>query len=224
MLSALLFDLDGTMADTDPIHYQVWQAVMREFGREIDPPFYRAHFSGRLNGEIIADLLPWLTLEESDRLGQRKEAMFRDRAAAQIQPMPGLIDLLDWSDQHHLKRAVVTNAPRENAEFMLQMLGVRGRFSTVVLGEELPEGKPAPLPYQTAAAALAVLPTQAIAFEDSHSGVRSAVSAGIYTIAVASTHPPADLVTWGASLVIDDFTDAQLLNWLQEAIAPAPTP
>lgn len=223
MLSALLFDLDGTMANTDPIHYQVWQSVMREFGRAIDPVFYQARFSGRLNAEIISDLLPWLTQEENDRLADRKEVMFRDRAVTLLQPLPGLIELLNWIDQHHLKRAVVTNAPRANAEFMLDVLGVRDRFPLVVLGEELSEGKPAPMPYLAAAAKLEILPEEAIAFEDSHSGVRSAVSAGIYTIGVASTHPPVELTSLGASFVISDFTDRRLLNWLQEMIAPAPT-
>lgn len=224
MLSALLFDLDGTMANTDPIHYQVWQAVMREFGREIDPVLYQARFSGRLNEEIISDLLPWLTLEENARLADRKEAMFRDRAVNLLKPMPGLMELLDWTDQHHLKKAVVTNAPRANAEFMLNVLGVRDRFALVVLGEELAEGKPAPLPYLTAVAKLEVSPEAAIAFEDSHSGVRSAVSAGVYTIGVASTHPPVELTSLGASFAIADFTDRRLLNWLQEMIAPAATP
>ena len=224
MLSALLFDLDGTMANTDPIHYQVWQTVMREFGREIDPVLYQARFSGRLNAEIISDLLPSLTLTENDRLADRKEAMFRDRAASLLQPMPGLLDLLEWTDRHHLKRAVVTNAPRANAEFMLAVLGLRDRFGLVVLGEELAEGKPAPMPYLTAIAKLGVTSDQAIAFEDSHSGVRSAVSAGIYTIGVASTHPPVELTSLGASFAIADFTDRRLLNWLQEMTAPAPTP
>ncbi|NJL21134.1 MAG: HAD hydrolase-like protein [Leptolyngbyaceae cyanobacterium SM1_3_5] len=104
MLSALLFDLDGTMANTDPIHYQVWRSVMREFGREIDPVFYQTRFSGRLNEEIISDLLPALTPEENDRLADRKEAMFRDSAASLLQPMPGLIELLGWTEQHDLKK------------------------------------------------------------------------------------------------------------------------
>ncbi|NEQ23760.1 MAG: HAD-IA family hydrolase [Microcoleus sp. SIO2G3] len=224
MLSALLFDLDGTMANTDPIHYLVWQDVMRGFDIEINPAFYQAHFSGRLNEEIIRDLLPTLTLAENDRLADRKEALFRDRALTQLQPMPGLIELLDWVDQHHLKRAVVTNAPRANAEFMLETLHLRDRFPIVILGEELPEGKPAPLPYLAATAALDVSPAAAIAFEDSHSGVRSAVGAGVYTIGVASTHPPVELTSLGAKFAIRDFTDSRLLDWLQEITLPAPTP
>lgn len=209
------------MANTDPIHYEVWRSVMREFGREIDPVFYQAQFSGRMNAEIISDLLPNLTPSENDRLADRKEAMFRDAAVNLLKPMPGLIELLDWTDQHQLKKAVVTNAPRANAEFMLDVLGLRDRFALVILGEELSEGKPAPMPYLTAVAKLDVSPEEAIAFEDSHSGVRSAVSAGVYTIGVASTHPPVELTSLGASFAIADFTDRRLLDWLQEMIAPA---
>jgi HAD superfamily hydrolase (TIGR01509 family) len=210
MLQAILFDLDGTLAHTDPIHFRVWQSVLAPYGIVFDQAFYRANFSGRLNPDIVRDLLPQLTAAEGERLSADKEAQFRIAAADQLQPLPGLLPLLDWLNQAQWRRAIVTNAPRVNAEFMLQTLQLTDGFDTVVISDDLPRGKPDPLPYQEALRRLQLAPDQALVFEDSPAGVSAAIATGITTIGVATTHPPEDLYDLGASLVIQDFTDAQL--------------
>jgi HAD superfamily hydrolase (TIGR01509 family) len=217
MLKALLFDLDGTMVDSDPIHFQTWQEVLREYGIEIDSEFYRTRFSGKLNVQIIQDLLPHLSPEEGQELGDRKEAEFRKRAATLLTPLPGLLELVSWAQEQGLKQAVVTNAPKENAEFMLQVLGIRDTFAAVVIGDDLPKGKPDPLPYRVAMELLETLPETTLAFEDSPSGMRSAVSAGIPTIGLASTQSPEKLHELGAMLVIPDFIDSRLQDLLRLA-------
>ncbi|MDX2214710.1 MAG: HAD family phosphatase [Oculatellaceae cyanobacterium bins.114] len=215
MLKALLFDLDGTIADTDPIHFQTWKEVLQEYGVEIDRPFYQANFSGRLNPAIVKDVLPHLSADEGQEVSDRKEAAFRQRASQLLTPMPGLMEVLTWMDRQALQRAVVTNAPVENAQFMMESLGLIDIFPLVVLGQELPKGKPDPMPYQVALERLGVVAEEAIAFEDSPSGVRSAVAAGIPTVAIASTHTPDELYPLGATLVVADFTDPRLLHQLQ---------
>jgi HAD superfamily hydrolase (TIGR01509 family) len=221
MLSALLFDLDGTIVDTDPLHFLTWQEMMQSYGLAIDSSFYKEHFSGRLNIQIIQDLLPQLSPAEGEQLSQFKEATFRARAASVLKPLPGLIDILDWADQQQLKRAAVTNAPRANAKQMLQTLSIEDRLPIVILGEELERGKPDPLPYQTALERLEVQPEQAIAFEDSPSGVKSAIGAGIVTVGIATTHSPEGLYQLGATLVVADFTDDRLKQLLAEPVGTA---
>lgn len=215
MLKALLFDLDGTLANTDPVHYETWKEIMAGYGLQIDPAFYTANFSGRLNEPIIKDLLPHLSTAEGEWLARHKEAQFRERAAS-IPPMPGLPDMLSWMESQQLKRAIVTNAPVENAQFMVQSLGLATTFKTVILGDELPRGKPDPLPYQTALEQLGVAPDEAIAFEDSPSGLRSAIAAQIPTVAIASGHDPDELRSLGAVLVVKDFAEPQLWDWLRQ--------
>ena len=210
MLQALLFDLDGTLTHTDAIHFRTWQRVLSAFGLEIDQAFYDQHFSGRLNEAIVAEVLPQLSAEAGRKLSWEKEAEFRRQAAGALQPLAGLLDLLQWAASQQLKTAVVTNAPVENAEFMLRVLGLGDRFETVVIAEQLERGKPDPLPYQTALKRLGVAAQAAIAFEDSPSGIRSAVRAGILTVGMATTHPAATLQTDGAKLVIQDFADPRL--------------
>lgn len=221
MLKALLFDLDGTVANTDPVHYETWKDIMAGYGLQIDPAFYTANFSGRLNEQIIKNLLPQLSAADGEQLARYKEAQFRERATF-IPPMPGLLEVLHWMDTQQLKRAIVTNAPVENAEFMVQALGLADRFEIVILGDELPRGKPDPLPYQTALERLSIAAHEAIAFEDSPSGIRSAVAAHIPTVAIASSHDPEELRSLGTALVINDFAAPQLWDWLsQQQLATA---
>ena len=211
MLTAILFDLDGTLVNTDPLHYQTWQEILRDYGLEIDQTFYKARISGRLNPIIVQDLLPQLSLEAGQQLADNKEARFREMGLS-LTPLAGLLDLLAWIDTHGLKKAVVTNAPRENVNFVLEVLKLADSFDKVVLAEEATAGKPDPASYQLVLSQLGISPKDAIAFEDSPSGIHAAVGAGIYTIGVASTHDPKHLLEAGATIAIPDFTAKQL--WL----------
>ncbi|MGF1480733.1 MAG: HAD family hydrolase [Cyanophyceae cyanobacterium] len=213
MLSAILFDLDGTLTNTDPLHFATWQEVLAELGLSIDRTFYDQRISGRLNSAIVQDILPKLKPEAGMQVADDKERRFRQQSH-QLQPLPGLAELLQWVASRQLKQAVVTNAPRANAQFMLEALQLTAAFPTVVLAEEAAQGKPDPAPYQLALSRLGVTCEEAIAFEDSPSGVRSAVGAGLSTIGVASTHVPTHLQDAGAAMVITDFTEPKLWEWL----------
>ncbi|WP_102108881.1 HAD family hydrolase [Oceaniglobus roseus] len=207
MAAALLFDLDGTLLHSDPIHIQVFIDLMAEYGRKIDADFYLSHIHGRANADIFADFLPG---EDAQALSDRKEAMFRDRLGDQAHPTEGLTDLLDRAARNGWRMAVVTNAPRVNADAMLAAIGMQGRFDTLVIGEECARGKPDPLPYRTALDLLGLPAERAIAFEDSPSGIRAARGAGLYTYGLTSSLDRDALAKAGASASIDDFTDPAL--------------
>lgn len=220
MLEAILFDLDGTLADTDSIHFAVWQDLLVRYDLEIDRNFYRQRISGRTNSKIIKDIIPQLTLEEAWKLATEKEETYR-RIANSLLPTPGLDRLIDLTDQASIKRAVVTNAPEENAIHMLKILRLTGTFPVVIMAKDAPPGKPDPAPYELALSRLGITSKQAqrkpnnvIAFEDSAAGIRSAVGAGIYTIGITSSHPAQYLLDAGASMTISDFNDEQLWKYL----------
>ncbi|SRR5579883_882434 len=217
MLAAILFDLDGTIVNTDPIHYQAWQDMLLKYGIEIDEAFYQSRISGRLNPEIVKDILPHLSPEAGARFADEKEALFRQKAP-NLKPLSGFSELLAWTDTYQLQRALVSNAPRKNAEFMLEVLGIKEAFDIVILAEECVAGKPDPAPYEAALQELGIKAEQAIALEDSPSGIRSAVSASIRTIGVASTHNPQVLQAIGAFMVIPDFTDLHLWTFLNSQV------
>lgn len=215
MIQALLFDLDGTLINNDPLHYQAWQEILLRYDLEIDESFYKQRMSGKLNPDIVKDLLPHLSARESQNFIEEKEANYRI-LAENIQLLVGLESLLSWAKEQNLHLALVTNAPRKNADFTIELLGLETTFDTVVLGEDVAIGKPDPTPYRVALEQLEIAPELAIAFEDSPSGIRSAVGAGIFTIGIASTHPPDNLYEVGAELVVPDFTDVQLWALLKQ--------
>ncbi len=217
MLAAILFDLDGTIVNTDPIHYQAWQQMLLSFNIAIDQTFYKSRISGGLNPEIVKDILPQLSLAAGQQFADEKEALFRHKAA-ELKPLSGFTELIAWTDAHHLKRALVTNAPRLNVQFMLGVLGIQQTFHTVVLAEDCLAGKPDPAPYQVALEKLGIKAEEAIALEDSPSGIRSAIAAKIRTIGIASTHDPQILQEIGAFMAIPDFTDLQLRTLLNSLI------
>ncbi len=215
VLTTILFDLDGTLVNTDILHFSIWQDLLLDQGITIDRPFYDQFMVGHRNEAIVRDVLSHLPFEVGMKLAQRKEALFRERGH-QMQRLAGLDRLLDWLSQEELATAVVTNAPRENAEMMLTSLGLGDRFDHLIISEELPQGKPHPLPYQTALTQLGRESREAIAFEDTPLGIRSAVGAGVTTIGMATTHHPQVLQEAGAEFAIKDFTQERLWNWLPQ--------
>lgn len=223
MLKALLFDLDGTLTHTDPTHMRAWIEELAAHGLEIDEPFYRTNISGRLNPDIVADLLPELDSGASDRLIDRKEGRFRE-LAERLDPLPGLESLLAWARERDLALALVTNAPRRNAMFMLDALDLTDAFPTFVLGHEAPAGKPDPAPYRMALEQLGVDPRAGIAFEDSVSGVRSAHGAGLVVVGVTTTHSDDELRSAGAKLTVRDFSADELWSYLLERVEEGDRP
>lgn len=217
MLTAILFDLDGTIVNTDPIHYQAWREMLLNHSIEIDETFYKSRISGRINPEIVKDILPHLSSAAGEKFADEKEALFRHRAS-HLQPLAGFSELIEWTKTHQIKRALVTNAPRLNAEFMLEVLGIKDVFHTIVLADDCLAGKPNPEPYKVALNKLGITAEQAIALEDSPSGIRAAVAANIPTIGIASTHDPQVLQNMGTFMDIPDFTDLRLWTFLNSSI------
>ncbi|NMG19833.1 HAD family hydrolase [Brasilonema bromeliae] len=218
MLAAILFDLDGTIANTDPIHYQAWREMLMGYDMDIDETFYKSRISGRTNPQIIEDLLPQLSPEEGAKFADEKEALFRQKAKTILKPLSGFSELIAWTDAHQLKRALVTNAPRLNVQFVLEVLEIKEVFHTVVIAENEIAAKPDPAPYQVSLNRFGITAEQAIALEDSPSGIRSAVGAGIRTIGVTTTQESKVLLSLGAFMTVPDFTDLQLWTLLNSSV------
>ena len=149
MKTALLFDLDGTLVDSDPEHLVAFQRVFAPHGIELDHAEYAAKIMGASNEMIASRYLAHLSPVEQAATLDAKEADYRDNLGA-LEPILGALALLDFADRRGLKRAVVTNAPRANAEKVLAALGIGQRLPILVIGGELARSKPDPLPYLTA--------------------------------------------------------------------------
>lgn len=215
MLKAVIFDLDGTLTDSDKVHFQVFKTLFAQHNIEIDETIYREKISGRQNAAVLADFLPHLSRAKGEVFSAHKEETFRHLAEGKLEPLPGLLELLSKLKKLGLAMAVVTNAPSENAAFMLSELWLTEVFYPIILSEDLPRGKPDPLPYQTALEQLGITAAEAIVFEDSLTGIRSATGAGIKTIGITTTLEAKSLMAAGAVSAIADFTDPLVDTYLQ---------
>ena len=209
MLKALLFDLDGTLAETNSVHFSTWVETLKPYGIEVTWDFYRDKISGRTTPEVSEDLLPDLAPEEAREVGESKEASFRERTG-ELVPLQGLLEFVGEARRRDLSIALVTNAPKENVLAMLDALGLEDAFEPTIVAEDVGVGKPDPAPYNAALEALGVHADEAVAFEDSPSGIASSVAAGIPTVGIASTHDPEDLEELGVNLVAQNFDDPKL--------------
>jgi beta-phosphoglucomutase len=218
MLKALIFDMDGTLVHSDPVHLEAFAEVLKPEGVTIDEDIYRSTIIGRTNEAIFASLLPHLSVERHEIYANGKEAAFR-RMARGLEPLEGLLDLLDWAEARSIKIALVTNAPRLNADHMLEALRLAERFPVQITIDQVEHGKPHPLPYLTALERLGIRAEEAVAFEDSPSGMRAAKAAGLFSFGVLTGLSVAELTKAGADRTIATFRDSSLWEFLERRIA-----
>ncbi len=215
----LLFDIDGTLAETDHLHLSAFNSVMARFDVCLDEDGYKRIVMGRMNAAIFADVLPNETTAVRQAVADEKEAAFRALAVGGITPVRGLLDLLAWAAAHDVPCACVTNANHANTELMLRGLGLASRFDAVVIADDLAHGKPHPLPYLTGAQRIGASPTRCIAFEDSRSGVQSATASGAVTVGMMSGLNEATLRQAGAVLAVRDFSDPRVMALIEATLA-----
>lgn len=209
---ALLFDIDGTLADTDALHVQAFNHVFGPRGHVFDRERASKELMGFSTASISERFLPDEPPERQAAIMAQKETEFRRLVSGKIQPVPGLMTLLARAERAGIPMVAVTNAPRLNAEMLLAGLGIMHRFKAVVIGDELPYGKPHPLPYLEGLRAANAAPDRSVAFEDSRSGIKSACAAGIATIGIRTSLSHADLVEAGSRMTASTFEDPELMK------------
>jgi beta-phosphoglucomutase-like phosphatase (HAD superfamily) len=215
--AALLFDLDGTLVDSDARHLAAFQRVFAPHGIVVDQTTYERDIHGASNEAIGRVFLSHLTPERRRAVLDDKEAAYRSDLV-EIAPIAGAVALIDFAGRRGMKRAVVTNGPRANAEKVLAALGLELRLPIVVIGSELPRSKPDPLPYLRGLELAGALASRSIAFEDSPSGIRAAAAAGLAVVGLTTTLDAAALIRAGATIAANDFTDPRIFALIEERI------
>jgi beta-phosphoglucomutase len=208
----VLWDMDGTLVDTAELHYHAWVTLAREIGR----PFTRADFAatfGRRNPEIIRQVFdPAASAADVDRLGNRKEELYRAQARHGVSLLPGVHELLEGLHAAAFKQAIASSAPRANLDLILQLTHVEPFIEAVVSMEDTERGKPDPQVFLVAAAKLAVPPKCCVVVEDAIAGVEAARAGGMKCVAVTFVghHDLARLKGAGADLVVETLAEVSV--------------
>ncbi len=202
-LQAVLWDLDGVIADTAESHYQAWQEVFGQrgvvFTRE---DFFR--FFGRRHDTIIEFALGKnLPQDDFDAITEAKQASYRRRVVRNLTAMPGAIELLKSLKENGIKSAIASSAPIENIVVILRGLDIEEYFQVITPGTEVAEGKPSPEVFLLAAERLGVAPGNCVVIEDAIAGVSAAKRAGMKAVAITNSHPAHELKE--ADLVADSL-------------------
>ncbi len=201
-LEAVIWDMDGVIADTAAYHFKAWQTVFPPRGAIFTEEDFRHHF-GQRNDTIIRDTIPGISAEELEVVVTEKETAFRREAAGRVSPLPGAIALIKTLREHGVKMAIASSAPPENINLVMGSLGIKEYFQAIVWGKEVPEGKPSPLIFLLAAERLGVEPANCLVVEDAVAGVAAAKRAGMKCLAVTNNHPREKLSA--ANLVVDSL-------------------
>ena len=158
---------------------------------------------------IIPEILQWTNnVEEIDRLGYRKEELYREIVAEKgVELIPGIEAFLQSLNETGILCAVGSSTPRKNLETILEMLEYGSYFRAVVCAEDVSHGKPHPEVFLTAAARLCCEPGNCAVFEDAYVGLQAAKAGGMKSVALSTTHPTSDLEPYEPDLILENFLE-----------------
>jgi beta-phosphoglucomutase family hydrolase len=199
--AAVLWDLDGVIADTGLYHCRAWQDVFHKRGVNFTEEDFKRHFGQRNDTIIQSTLGSRISPEELDVMASDKEENYRRRVAQNIKPLPGAIELIRALREYGIKMAIASSGPLENIQLIIGGLHIADYFQAIVWGREVAEGKPSPQIFLLAARKLGIEPRSCTVIEDAVAGVAAAKRAGMKCVAVTNNHPPKSLKE--ADLIVD---------------------
>ena len=211
-IKALIFDMDGVLIDSEPLHLLAYQECLKNFGVTFSEAENRP-FLGRKDVELAEHLISQHGLPlDALQLVDKKEECLARLFFTKLEPMPGVVKLLQKAQSISLPCAVASSATLPTIKQVTQTLDIARYFQTLTSGDEVPHGKPAPDVYLLAAERIGVLPINCLVIEDSFNGVLAAKAAGMKCIAIPcpttrhQDHSKADTILGTLeSLNLDDW-------------------
>jgi beta-phosphoglucomutase family hydrolase len=187
--AAVIFDLDGTLIDNNSFHLQAWQEFYKKRNRSLTEEEYKKHFNGKTNTDVLAHVFEEpLSAEDTEKYTNEKEDLYREIYAPHIQPVKGLLNLLQQIHNAGIPMAIATSGIKVNIDYMFEHIPIRHYFKEVIYSKHIKKGKPDPEIYLVTAEKLPVAPEKCVVFEDSVAGIQSAKAAGMKVVAITTTH------------------------------------
>ena len=185
---AVLWDLDGTLVDSGDCHWRAWRDTMRGEGIELTYERFLESF-GQKNDRILTTWLGGsVTAETIRRVGDAKEALYRERAMREgLTSLPGAAEWVERLHRDGWRQAIASSAPAENVRVMLRVLHLDGFLDAIAAAEDVTAGKPDPQVFLAAAAKLQVPAGACVVVEDAAAGVEAARRAGMKCVGVSRT-------------------------------------
>jgi len=209
-LEAVVWDLDGVIADTAAYHYRAWRDVFKKRGVTYTKAAFMPYFGRRHDAIIRAVLGDRLAQNELDAIAEEKQQDYRRRVADHIKGLPGAVSLIRSLYAHRIKQAIASSAVPQNIGIIIRRLGIADCFQAIVHGMEAKEGKPSPQIFLLAAEKLKVKPAGCLVIEDAIAGVAAAGRAGMKCLAVTNSHPMEALRA--ADMVVDSLEKVGLVD------------
>jgi len=187
---AVLWDLDGTLIDSEQYHWLAWRDAMAAEGVPLTHAEFLKTF-GLRNDAIIPQWIPGASTEQIERIAGAKEQLYRQLVReGGLVPLPGAAEWTERLASGGWRQAIASSAPRENIDVVLAVIGRGFVFQTIVSAEDVTRGKPDPQVFLTAAARLGSAPGRSIVVEDAPAGIEAARRAGMPSIGVSRTGTP----------------------------------
>ena len=183
-VSAVVFDMDGLLFDTEVLYRDVVMATAREAGHDVPLDFYLSTVGTPLQGTRDLFLQRYGADFSFDAFWARTTQRYAKMVETELRLKTGVVELLSLLDELALPRAIATSSHHEHARHHLAAFDLSDRFHAVVAHGDYARGKPHPEPFQKAAERLGVEPAHCLALEDSWHGVRAASTAGMMTVMV----------------------------------------
>ncbi|HEY2146363.1 MAG TPA: HAD family phosphatase [Pirellulales bacterium] len=217
-LSAVVFDLDGLMFNTEALYQQVGTELLARRGKRFEAELLD-RIMGRKSAVALQIMIDWHGLSDTvPLLAEESEAIFAEILDTQLQCMSGLEPLLEALETAGIPKAIATGSSRRFVDNVLGRFNFAPRFKFVLTSEDVIEGKPHPEIYEQAAARFGLPPRQVMVLEDSENGCRAAVSAGAFAVAVPGGHSRNHDFR-GAQFVAETLADPRIYAALR--LAPA---
>lgn len=206
-IDAIIFDMDGVIVDSEPLHFELEQAACRDHGIQVP----LSEWDGRWHGTKVSYFFKYIintygngVFSVSDLLVY-KNKMYLEIAPKKLKPIPGALEYIKKVKEREKKLALTTSSEKELQEMVFGKFNLHPYFNVIVTGDEIEKGKPDPEPYLKTVEKLGIPASQCLVIEDAVNGILSAKAAGCVTVGITTSFPAKSLHEAGADYVINTF-------------------